>query len=58
MYLAYILYAIGAVLVFQLLREEQWGTPITPLGIDLAIAVLWPVVIPIMLIWSFLERKT
>lgn len=56
MIVAYILYAIGAILVFQLLREEKWNPP-TPFGIDLAIAVFWPVIIPIMQIWTFLERK-
>lgn len=55
MILAFILYAIGAFLVFQILREDAWKEP---LGIDLAIAAMWPIVIPMMQLWTFLERKS
>lgn len=56
MYVALFLYVMGAVLMYNLMLEED-GPPM-PFGINLAIGLFWPLIVPITLIWSFLERKT
>lgn len=55
MYVALFLYVTGAVLMFNMMADDPDPTPI---GINLALGLLWPLIVPLSLIWSFLERKT
>lgn len=54
MYVALFLYVMGAVLMFNMMSEDDDPTPF---GINLALGIFWPILVPMFIIWSFLERK-
>lgn len=54
-WLALALYVIGAILMYTMMIDDDYPEP---LGINLTIAILWPLFVPLFIIWSFLERKT
>ena len=58
MYVGLFLYVMGAILMFNLMEEEDEGLKPLPFGISIAIGLFWPLIVPITLVWSFLERKT